>query len=342
MRHRDFEIRITCDGKALDEYNVQVKGNTIECYVASDAGKIKSSNHSSQHLSAFITIDGRKFPRSATMKPQGKNKSFVWRDSVEGKQPLMFSEISVTDDENVAREPSWAIDLGLVRMTVLRSKVLYERPWSPPPVTPMQNFGPIHETAKKGGMHCVSLGPRTVDPNPTQKALKICCIDNHSAPYITFEFRYRPRAILQAQGIIERPKQPLVDNLDDPSAARDASSLMRVRNLGGDLSRSREDEPELGRPRKRPRRDDKLLSSIADSPTEEIVDAKPPVLKDEEDDSTDDLDALEAQLIQTIRQRIDRVKSKRSRASQRGIVKREPSPIRVGGSSGGVIDLTDD
>lgn len=197
MKHRGCEIRIMCDGEVLEEYNGQVEGNTIKCYVASDDGKvcryehesrgepvcihehfhevfkIMCSNHSSKELSAKTAIDGREFPRRKHLYQQDK-KVHAWRDHMDGIKPLVFSEISITgmstdsacfgdsllkiflDDENAAREPSWATDLGLVRITLVRSKSLREETWSPPTVAPMQNFGPIHETAKKGGLHCVS------------------------------------------------------------------------------------------------------------------------------------------------------------------------------------------
>lgn len=71
---------------------------------------------------------------------------------------------------------------------------------------------------------------------------------------------------------------------------------MQVQNPGDELHRSRIDEPlqsDPERPRNRARGEHGLPSFIANSLAEEVVDAKPPVLKDEEDDSTDDLDALE-------------------------------------------------
>lgn len=40
MKYLDCETHVTCDGQALDEYDVQVEGNVIECYVASESGKV--------------------------------------------------------------------------------------------------------------------------------------------------------------------------------------------------------------------------------------------------------------------------------------------------------------
>ena len=40
MRHRDFEVLVTCEGEPLHEYAVTSDGNAIECYVVSEPGKV--------------------------------------------------------------------------------------------------------------------------------------------------------------------------------------------------------------------------------------------------------------------------------------------------------------
>ncbi|KAH9833229.1 uncharacterized protein C8Q71DRAFT_774721 [Rhodofomes roseus] len=340
MRHRDCEIRITCDGEALDEHNVQLVDNTVECYVASEAGKIFEiicSNHSSSRTSSHAMVDGREFPRRWTLAPQSKDVTFLCEDGIDGFKPLMFSMISVTDDESAARELPWANDLGLVQIKVVRAEVVGAVPWSPPSIAQAQNFGHIHETVKKGGLHCVSFGPKTLMPDAKKQLTRINCIDDWSTPYVTFKFRYRPLDILQAQGIVEPPQPVLNDEPGNPSASRDTSPVTRTRR--------REDEPAQPgsvRPQKRQRQADGSSSVLADSLADELEDERSSMVKDEDDESADDLDTLEAQM-QAIRRRIDSARTKKIRGSgQRRIVKREPSPIQVGGFNGGVIDLTDD
>ncbi|TFY64522.1 hypothetical protein EVJ58_g2559 [Rhodofomes roseus] len=225
--------------------------------------------------------------------------------------------ISVTDDESAARELPWANDLGLVQIKVVRAEVVGAVPWSPPSIAQAQNFGHIHETVKKGGLHCVSFGPKTLMPDAKKQLTRINCIDDWSTPYVTFKFRYRPLDILQAQGIVEPPQPVLNDEPGNPSASRDTSP-------------------------KRQRQADGSSSVLADSLADELEDERSSMVKDEDDESADDLDTLEAQM-QAIRRRIDSARTKKIRGSgQRRIVKREPSPIQVGGFNGGVIDLTDD
>jgi len=52
MRHRNLEVLIECDGRVLEEYNVQVKESIYECYIASEPDKVRrlDTNPSSQWL----------------------------------------------------------------------------------------------------------------------------------------------------------------------------------------------------------------------------------------------------------------------------------------------------
>jgi len=349
MRHRKCEIRITYDGQELDEYDVQVKDNVVECYVLSEAGKvfeIMCSNTSATRMSTSVAVDGREFPKGTTLKAGALNRSLIHVVDVDKMKPLMFSDISVTDDDNATKElPSSISNLGLIQVNVIRSKLKGEVPWTPLRNAEAQNFGPFHEKTKKVGAHCVSFGALTSLSEPRTTLAHVVNIDNMSAPYIIFKFRCRPRAILQAQGIVqpivaERPRDNS-DPSDDPFPARGASLPLQAHSPDGVARRKRHDSGS-GRQLKRPRPDGGSSSLIAGPlRVDNTEDAKPLVLKDEDDDSAEDLDALEAQ-IQAIRQRMDRAKKKRVRGSQPRIVKREPSRIQVGGFDGGVIDLTDD
>ncbi|EPS95253.1 hypothetical protein FOMPIDRAFT_162455 [Fomitopsis schrenkii] len=71
---------------------------------------------------------------------------------------------------------------------------------------------PVHERSKKAGSHCVKLGDgKWCEPldGATAGPRKVY-IDDVQHPYIRFIFRYQPRAMLQAHGIIprDRPSEP--------------------------------------------------------------------------------------------------------------------------------------
>ena len=40
MRHKDCEVFLKCDGRVLDEYDTEMNGDCMSCYVASEAGKV--------------------------------------------------------------------------------------------------------------------------------------------------------------------------------------------------------------------------------------------------------------------------------------------------------------
>jgi len=332
MRHRDCEIFITCDGKALEEYNVQVEGNVAECYIASESDKIfeiKCSNHSSTYFSVQTTVDGRQFPRRWSVKAGSKNDTLECEDG-DGFKPSLFSRICVTDDDNAPRQLSYADSLGLIEIRVVRAAIEKVVPWQPPSASGPKDIGPIHETIKKGGMHCVSFG--AIQPYKNTPELVVSSyIDLWTAPYIIFKIRYKPLAILHAQGIVEPAvdqsrragpsrtrNSPVVPNTSSPE--REAANGARRRN-------ARDDASDSDRPRKRVRKDG--TSSSPSSP------------KGEGDDGNEDLDELQAQM-RAIRRKINRAQARKSRRSQSIAVKRESSPIEVGAFHGDVIDLTED
>lgn len=61
-----------------------------------------------------------------------------------------------SDDEEVARVLACEGQLGGIQLLVLRSELGEQLESSPSPVKETQNFGVMHETVKKVGMHCVS------------------------------------------------------------------------------------------------------------------------------------------------------------------------------------------
>ncbi|TFY64528.1 hypothetical protein EVJ58_g2561 [Rhodofomes roseus] len=357
MRHRDCEVHITCDGRTLDEYNVEVEGNVVECYVASEAGKtfkIKCSNHSLEHVSVLTAVDGQQFPRPEAMSGGRLNRTLRCEDGrVDGTRTLLFAEIPITDDENAPREIPDGKRPGTIEVKITRSRLKRKTSWAPSRKTKAQpeNIETLHETTKKSGMHCVSFGKTILCCKPTNTKY-VTRIDRWSAPYVTFKFHYRPHAILKARGIIEiielngldgtAPGDGVFAVQEDPLTPTTLPGVVDV-----SLRPKRRDgsQAQADMPRKRLRRDSN--PQAAEPPTEDRLsttdaeDAKPLVVKGEVDDGVEDVDALEAQ-IRALRQRVDRANTMKAHGGQSRVVKREVSPIRLGGFNGGVIDLTDD
>ncbi|PIL23299.1 hypothetical protein GSI_14609 [Ganoderma sinense ZZ0214-1] len=106
--------------------------------------------------------------------------------------------------------------------------------------------GAVNERSKKAGVHCVSLGAnRQVPLSKTQSSSTP--LNPREGNVAKFIFRYRPRGLLQAQGIIPLPaaeRKPIrldrkikkrpsdeVDRLDDISSSRPSKRSRRTHDL---------------------------------------------------------------------------------------------------------------
>ncbi|KAI0732732.1 hypothetical protein C8Q72DRAFT_942747 [Fomitopsis betulina] len=299
--------------------------------------EIVCNNYSDLNFSVYSAVDGRRFPRGSCIRALTCRQIRV-EDGIDGFKPLLFSSIAITvgssDDEEVARVLACEGQLGGIQLLVLRSELGEQLEWSPSPVKETQNFGVMHETVKKVGMHCVSFGA-TVSTSK-RPLVMTTDIDTRSAPYITFTFRYRPRDMPltpSAQGEIDAsptPDRRLSENPSSPEL-RETQSPARGEGIEAGCLRKQPDDP----PPQLARRND----AVKASPAAEFGDDATPPVKDEDD--VEDVDALEAQL-SAIRQRIDHARAKNAGRSRSRVVKRESSPICVGRFHGGIIDLTDD
>ncbi|KAH9933758.1 uncharacterized protein B0H18DRAFT_981897 [Fomitopsis serialis] len=350
MKHRDCQIFIKCDGKVLDEHDVQVEDTVISCYIASEAGKeftLWINNPSSTDISADISVDGRPFPYPSFLSAHQEDTALTYRDNASEIRALMFSDISVTDDESAASILPDASHLGLVQVHICRVQIGKDVPYEPP-ADVAKNFGPLHEKTKKGGMHCVSFGAVTEIPITTNSMAVL--IDKVSSPYVTFNFRYRPQAILQAQGILQPvvAEPPLANLASDISVQRDAPGCAPLEDSTPRSTRRRP-AGTIGAegPRKRPRHGG--ASSSVSSPLETtttrhaspVVESKPLVLKDEDVDDEDELNALRAQM-RAMQGRMNVLEGRRSHTGRTPVVKRETSPVKAAKFDGDVIDLTGD
>ncbi|KAI0643771.1 hypothetical protein C8Q79DRAFT_153488 [Trametes meyenii] len=158
--------------------------------------------------------------------------------------------------------------------------------------------GPVHEKSKKAGVHTVSFG----DAENCENSYVYKPIGLEKEPFATFIFRYRPIALLQANGIVPLPPRP------DKGKKRPSDTLEGPRDPTPSGS-------------KHPR-------------TSPSAKAEP---VDEDDNDDEHLTFLEEQLMM-MQQRVEQARAaKRSRT----VIKREVSPIRVPSSSHNeIIDLT--
>ncbi|RPD77297.1 hypothetical protein L226DRAFT_559352 [Lentinus tigrinus ALCF2SS1-7] len=310
MQLKGYEVWITCDGEPLPEYQTQVEGDdkTIACFIPSESGKEFvihwRDNVKTTWLKYTFKLDGRSLShaQASSAGVTGKVAGVLTGPDIE--QPFQFADLRTSDDDALLNNMFSNADLGTIQVSVCR---VHEH-FTVVPFTPatFSAVGTVHERSKKAGAHNVTLGKGSrVADHPHRYLCHREPIDLSEGYVATFLFRYRPRALLQAQGVM--PPSP-VPMKEEPRTRRASDSV---------------DD----RPAKRPKTE----------PGTAIEDLGVIELSDDEDD----LNVLQKRLLET-QKRIER--AKRKKAATRGTVKKEPGTSRrhpVGGSND-VIDLTED
>ncbi|CCL98219.1 uncharacterized protein FIBRA_00213 [Fibroporia radiculosa] len=229
MYFKRWETIIHCDGVPIEEYAFRIVDDyTVSCYIASEAGKSFSvhwKNHLSMIASADCYMDGHCMGCSRT-PPEKKGSRWGIRTNTDVRQPFQFTPLTLTDNDEIASPDDPSIDnLGIIEVKVCRVRISRRPPKHHHRKHPVPAHTPIHERSKKAGTHCVSLGeaircaPHSSSAYPQYKYL-----DNPKHPYIRFIFHYRPRALLQAQGIIPRDL-PILARQDVPRGYVDRVSV---------------------------------------------------------------------------------------------------------------------
>ncbi|KAL4245266.1 hypothetical protein ABKN59_009723 [Abortiporus biennis] len=185
---------ITVEDKELEEYGTEkTSDNSVVCYIPSKEGqrfslKVKHGDITTDMPYVFylyidgVLCNGRLCPAGCTM--------------------------TLTDDESVLntdRRKAWA-QLGTIDVVVCRVLSEKDIPVGSRTRTNLDS-GPVHELSKKSGSHRTKLGD-AVTSNVPLSSCTVTTLESRKAPYAKFTFHYRPRALLQAQGIIPAPPIP--------------------------------------------------------------------------------------------------------------------------------------
>ncbi|PIL23301.1 hypothetical protein GSI_14611 [Ganoderma sinense ZZ0214-1] len=132
------------------------------------------------------------------------------RTGLDTEQAFEFANLKTTDDDELLSRLSNHTDVGAIEVGVVRVHA-EGRPVSVT-VDKFSGMGAVHERSKKAGAHSVGLGEGSLVQPWTQMWVHDP-IDPLEGKVATFIFRYRPRDLLQAQGImpLDRPQSSEVD-----------------------------------------------------------------------------------------------------------------------------------
>ncbi|THH18042.1 hypothetical protein EW146_g2879 [Bondarzewia mesenterica] len=179
-----------------------------------------------------LFIDGR-CVSSKSAQP-GKSLS-IWgaRTSMTTRAPFKFSEISLVDDDeadNVSSPPN----IGCIEVKLYRARIERRR-------------GRIAQYRERGAVESGSVSEkskkRRVASNvvsawrpPTTKTI---ALDPIKYPYATFRFCYRPRAILQAEGIMPQSNSA---NISFQQGSSSTNNVPHMQDTESDARASRRRE----------------------------------------------------------------------------------------------------
>ncbi|KAK1226656.1 hypothetical protein PQX77_010368 [Marasmius sp. AFHP31] len=214
---REFKAWITIEGVPVIELSAEasgVLGNTITCWIPSEEGK-SFSIHIRDNLVSKPTIieyfiDGNRCG-GAIIRGQAPRSGFIdgFRVNPEHVRPFMFSRVVTTDDDDDAgilgASTGCSQDTGEIKIVIRHAMMLSETARQPQSkLAPSQQT--FNEKSKKGIDHQTGFGA------PKVRRARFTHARAVGDPIVTFCFKYRPLAMLQANGIASAPAANHADN----------------------------------------------------------------------------------------------------------------------------------
>ncbi|KAJ3535348.1 hypothetical protein NM688_g6993 [Phlebia brevispora] len=325
MKIAHVHAKVRVEGSSLEEYDTRYneEEGRGSCYIASRTGKsfkvLASNTMPDTDLECFLYVDGvlavsGVVRRRATQYLHGVSTG---PDTV---RPFQFSRLELTDNDDSVTMAHNEIDLqhlGTIRCDFFRVRVLgpstREHLYTIPPG--ITNRLVLHEKTKKAGTQRVLLAEE--EKMEPEHRVRVKSIDSRSGdPFRSFLFRYRPREMLQAQGIIPTQGSSSPNTNGKRPGPDEAGPSKRTRT-------NNDDQATEGRDVKAEGAGEDLEGLLVRLTAKSLM----------------SLRFLRIRFIQAARAALDA----RIQAEEERRVKREPSPIvLVGSAKGEVIDLTQD
>lgn len=195
----------------MDVYGVSIEGRKIAAWIVSEPGQtfavhVRDLARKSD-ATTRVYLDGVLGGSNTTQRPGQVLTRGTLRTGPTTTRPFQFSSIKTTDDENLVPPGQATAALGTIRIVVHRIVVVgrsvtnHARVFDPSHLSEIT----VHEKDKKLGGQSVALGPERTAATSFTRTKKRPYDPNDRMPWVEFEFRYRSREFLQAQGIIPLP-----------------------------------------------------------------------------------------------------------------------------------------
>ncbi|KAH8091037.1 hypothetical protein BXZ70DRAFT_954039 [Cristinia sonorae] len=203
-----FSAHIVVDGKEVEEYGLEESDeNNITCFIPSATDQTFSINLTSDYhedVGFNAYMDGP-WVSGQMCRPRTNVCMLGVRQSGSLFRPFTFGALELTDDEDALMNKSAWSDLGCIELRVLR---IVQGSHHVIPSTNNTTFisdGPVHERSKKSGSHRIKLG---APQHGVREVVSVAYRDTVQKPFARIRFLYRPKGLLQAQGIIPSSPKP--------------------------------------------------------------------------------------------------------------------------------------
>ncbi|KZV80651.1 hypothetical protein EXIGLDRAFT_732556 [Exidia glandulosa HHB12029] len=205
-------------------HGVERTGASASGWIASESGAAFeveiSLSSGSGPASCRLYIDGVKITSKRLDSAKLRRTIRGFRSTPTTIHKLHFAQINISDaDTGVARDSAVLSQLGTIRIEYWRCRMTQQvKPWNAVamPKT-LSDELVVNERDKKLGGHHVTLGVK--EQCRASRSYKSEHLD--AQPAAILEFRYRPKELLQAQGVLSAveasplSKKRLADHLDD-------------------------------------------------------------------------------------------------------------------------------
>ncbi|KAF9479624.1 hypothetical protein BDN70DRAFT_878590 [Pholiota conissans] len=228
-----FSAWIVVDGAESKVYGVEHDGeDNASCWIESEMGKEFSiaflQNKGASEYTAHVTLDGHKVSHIVYSKDCAQKQNVVSTIIISATESskFVFASLELTDDDGYLESHSENIGAIIVTIRPIKSYKVVKA--TPTAYCKLPNSGKVHERLKKGLAHRVKYVAQQ-DATQSRRQLDQC---EYHDQMITFTFRYRPLAMLQATGIIphippvtkSKTSQcyPVASTSDEPKKRRDS------------------------------------------------------------------------------------------------------------------------
>ncbi|KAH8113107.1 hypothetical protein DFH11DRAFT_1603068 [Phellopilus nigrolimitatus] len=241
-RFSNCDIGIKIEDNVLEEYGTQIIGSTVTSWIASESGKefeiFFRAEHYPSSLQLIIFVDGMELVnRGYDQRKMGKEIT-CYGISVDAStvKPFVFSDIIFSSEESAFGSAETG-EVGTIRIEVLQ--VIFTESRDPTYYVPGLSNDPYLKRSRISGARGICLGEQKAFR--TKKMTSIPFDPDNPAPVAIFNYIYRPRSMLLAQGIIPTYVPKIEDPLPIPAA------MPRDEGKGDIIRRLREQQEQVQR-----------------------------------------------------------------------------------------------